>query len=107
MAWGCFVGEIKGPLVFCNEYKEKKEKIKAKTYLKILENNFIPFHSAMQSLVSRNIVFQQDNAPTQWFKEKNVTIMDWPASSPDLNPIENVWKLMKDNIQKHKNFRKP
>ena len=65
----------------------------------------------MQLLVSRNIVFQQDNAPihmahkvTQWFKEKNITIMNWPASSPDLNHIENVWKLMKDNIQKHKNF---
>ena len=83
--------------MFCDEYKEKKEKITAKTYLSILENNFIPFHSAMQSLVSRNIVFQQDNAPihtahkvTQWFKEKNVTIMDWLASSPDFNPIENV-----------------
>lgn len=22
----------------------------------------------------------------------------WPASSPDLNPIEHVWRLMKDHI---------
>jgi len=110
MAWGCFVGEIKGPLVFCNEYKEKKEKIKAKTYLKILENNFIPFHNMARPLVGQNLVFQQNNAPihtaqkvTKWFKEKKIETMDWPACSPDLNPIENIWKLLKDNVQKREN----
>ena len=30
--------------------------------------------------------------------------MDWPANSSDLNPIENIWKLLKDNIQKYESF---
>ena len=111
MAWGCFAGEIKGPLIFCDEYKEKKEKITAKTYIKILESNLLPFLTVSHDLLASNPIFQQDNAPIhnakvtkKWFKERNIEIMDWPASSPDLNPIENVWKLMKDNIQKHENF---
>ena len=30
--------------------------------------------------------------------------MNWPANFPDLNPIENLWKQLKDNIQSHKIF---
>ena len=26
----------------------------------------------------------------QWFRGENVTILEWPSSSPDLDPIENV-----------------
>ena len=57
------------------------------------------------------MVFQQDNAPihttkkvTKWFKKNNIMTMDWPANPPDLNSIESIWKLLKDNIQKHENF---
>ena len=31
-------------------------------------------------------------------------IIDWPENSPDLNPIENIWKRLKDNIQSREAF---
>jgi len=48
-----------------------------------------------------------DNAPphrsirTNEYKElSGIRTLDWPARSPDLNPIENVWSWMKKVIRK-------
>ena len=46
--------------------------------------------------------FQQNSAPLYKAKEvtkrlqaKNINVLQWPGNSPDLNPIENLWTLIK------------
>ena len=53
--------------------------------------------------------FMHDDAPchrstlvSSFLQENQVKVLDWQGNSPDLNPIENLWKLKKDRVaEKH------
>jgi transposase len=57
------------------------------------------------------VIFQQDNAPPhtskktmKYFQEQKVSILPWPAHSPDLNPIENIWGMIKKERMSQDHF---
>jgi transposase len=54
----------------------------------------------------KNMVFQQDGASCHtakltktFFLAKGIRILPWPANSPDLSPIENMWSVLKQKVE--------
>ena len=64
-------------------------------YRRILENTMLPF---ARGFFRSNFVFQDDNATPHraraimtFLEDQDVEHLPWPARSPDMNPIENLW----------------
>jgi transposase len=36
----------------------------------------------------------------EWINVNKINVMEWPAQSPDMNPIENLWDIIDRKIRK-------
>ncbi|CAG8725798.1 2526_t:CDS:1, partial [Acaulospora colombiana] len=79
-------------------------------YVDILDDKLLPTVTD-HGLRRGGYIFQQDNDPKhtsrmakEWFKDHRVTVLDWPANSPDLNPIEHLWVYLKQQLNNYERF---
>ena len=109
--WGCFSKSGVGPLVFL------EENVTAYTYVELLDEHVIEYFDELERRHKSQFTFQQDNAPAHtadsvtgnqnegreaigWFEENGIPLLHHPGNSPDLNPIENLWDILDNELRK-------
>ncbi len=98
MVWAAISSAGVGPLCFL------KSTVNAAIYQDILGHFMLS--SADKIYGDADFIFQQDLAPAHiakgtksWFNDHGVTVLDWPANTPDLNPTENIWGIVKRKMR--------
>jgi transposase len=71
-------------------------------YIEILKSRLLPF---LQTIADGKGTFQHDLAPChnskvvkKFIQESKINMLDWPGNSPYMNPIKNLWSILKKHV---------
>ena len=102
MMWAAIGYNYKSPIIWLDYFDGETQKVRNNLnqdrYISKILNN----PDVKRKITTRGTIFMQDGAPSHtgrkvmaWLAKNKVNfIKDWPANSPDLNPIEEVWSVV-------------
>ena len=101
--WGCFSSKGFGRLVIIVGILESKQMVE------IYKKGLLPSANKFYGRNSRDWVLVEDGDPKHrsnfcknWKAQHGIQVLEWPPQSPDCNPIENVWALLKARLARQK-----
>jgi len=90
-------------------YKFIQGKFRSVDYIDLLQKTVVPIAKLNYG---SNFYFQQDNCSihkskvvSKFLEDSQINILDWPSRSPDLNIVEDIWKLLSDEVYDGSQFR--
>lgn len=98
MMWGCMTA-------FGPGYAYRIQGRMDRHLYKFILENFLWSTIQHYCLDPSKLVFQQDNDPKHtsklvqaWLASQEFQLLQWPAQSPDLNPMEHFWGVLKQRL---------
>jgi transposase len=105
MIWGCITYDGPG-------YMTKIDDILDKQLYELILKEELQHSIDWYDYDASKVIFQHDNDPKhtaktvkKYLEEQEYTTMVWPPQSPDLNPIENIWSMVK--LRLFRNYDSP
>lgn len=106
MVWGCIAIDHKGPLIILEYPGGEKGGMNAARYQAQVLDPVVEDYVMKLLMEKGYLYYQQDGAPghranvtKKWFQDREIMLFPHPASSPDMNPIEPIWHVLKDAIR--------
>ena len=99
MFWAAFGhGKRTGLVAMKGDLAAPRGGATARRYIEVIEEHLL-------SALENDTLYMQDNSQIHraiivqdWFAERDIDVLDWRPYSPDMNPIENLWNLLKAKI---------
>ncbi len=76
-----------------------KTNVTAPVYQEILEHFMLPSADQLFKAPLNLAPAHTAKSTKSWLNDHCVGVLDWPANSPDLNPIENLWGIVKRKMR--------